>query len=158
MDCESEMLFYFNQISHLVKVYAIREMRWLDLKPSQVGILIALSGRGELSQQELAKRIGITAPSMTVALQKMEKLGYITRTHDEDDQRVIRISITEKGRADVEYVKSAIGRMKEIIMKDITLEEKLIMRRVMMQVRDNLLKSEEMQGVDMEQGCLHFMK
>ncbi|MEI3210533.1 MAG: MarR family transcriptional regulator [Lachnospiraceae bacterium] len=75
------------QVAHLVKYQAMREMESFHLKPNQVGIMFILRSEGELSQRELAKLIGITPPSMTVALRKLEKQGYVQRKVDEKDSK-----------------------------------------------------------------------
>lgn len=68
-------------------------MEELDIKPSQAGILFSLKCWGEQSQRQLAQRVGITPPSMTVALRKMEEKGYVSRKTDEKDQRITRIQL-----------------------------------------------------------------
>ena len=85
------------QLLHLTKYQAIHLLEHFDLNPGQAGILFTLSHRGNLTQRELAARIGITPPSMTVALRKMEEKGYVIKQPDELDQRKIRIHLTEKG-------------------------------------------------------------
>ena len=64
-----------HQVAHLAKYQTLKEMESCGLKPNQAGILFVLRSEGGLSQRELAKRMGVTPPSMTVALKKMEKQG-----------------------------------------------------------------------------------
>ena len=61
------------QVAHLTKYQTLKEMESCGLKPNQAGILVVLRSEGGLSQKELAKRMGVTPPSMTAALKKMEK-------------------------------------------------------------------------------------
>ena len=65
------------QVAHLAKYQTLKEMESCGLKPNQAGILVVLRSEGGLSQKELAKRMGVTPPSMTAALKKMEKQEYI---------------------------------------------------------------------------------
>lgn len=74
------------QVAHLAKYQTLKEMESCGLKPNQAGILVVLRSEGGLSQKELAKRMGVTPPSMTAALKKMEKQGYVLREQDEKDQ------------------------------------------------------------------------
>ena len=85
--------------------YAKQSYETFDLKPWQAGILIVLSMEGELSQRELAKKLNQTPPSVTTAIQKMEKLGYITRTPDSEDQRILRLRLTDKSREYLEHIR-----------------------------------------------------
>ena len=84
------------QISHLSEYYAKQMFEPYDLKPGQAGILVVLSLDGEMSQRELAERLNLTPPSITAAIQKMEKMDYIKRTPDPHDQRVLTWSISKK--------------------------------------------------------------
>ncbi|MDO4312630.1 MAG: MarR family transcriptional regulator [Eubacteriales bacterium] len=101
-------LMILQHLGHLMKYQAVSRLEEFELKPSQAGILFILSHERVLSQRELAERIGVKPPSMTVALQKMEKMGYVIRENDKDDMRIIRIALTEKGEHCVEMVKGLI--------------------------------------------------
>lgn len=91
-----------------------------------------------MSQKELAKRLNVTAPSITSMIQKMEKSGYITRRTDEQDQRVMRLSLTEKGESLVQSVIDVSDRMEQILSEGMSLEERLLFRRLMLQINENL--------------------
>ncbi len=60
-------------------------------------ILMELSHMGCATQYELAKRTHLSAPTVSVTLQKMEHDGYIIRTPDEKDLRQMQVTLTEKG-------------------------------------------------------------
>lgn len=90
-DNDVPVFMLMHQIVHLGRYRAMKEMTSFELKPNQVGILFILECKGKLSQKELAAKIGVTPPSMTVALRKLEEQGFIVREPDEEDQRVVRI-------------------------------------------------------------------
>ena len=77
--------------------YIIHLIEPLKIKPGQAGILLFLRKAGPLSQREIADHIGVKPPSVTVAIQKLEKLEYVERRPDKKDQRIVNIQITEKG-------------------------------------------------------------
>ena len=112
--------------------------REFDMNRSQAAILFMLHRRETMSQRELAQELNMTAPSITSAIQKMEREGYITRRPDDADQRVMRLALAKRGRACIQSVREVGGRMDEIILGGMSLEEKLLFRRLMLQVRDNL--------------------
>ena len=49
-----------------------------ELKAGQAGVLFVLDNEGTLSQREIAGKMCVKPPSMTVMLQKMEKNGFVT--------------------------------------------------------------------------------
>ena len=92
-DMETSTFFSVFQLMKFMQYQSMKRMEKMDLKPSQAGVLFSLKHWGEQSQKQLAERVGITPPSMTVALRKMEEKGYVTRRQDEKDQRVVKIHL-----------------------------------------------------------------
>ena len=77
-DMETSTFFSVFQLMKFMQYQSMKRMEKMDLKPSQAGVLFSLKHWGEQSQKQLAERVGITPPSMTVALRKMEEKGYVT--------------------------------------------------------------------------------
>lgn len=65
----------------------------------QVAILRALVTHGPLRVTELAEDRGVRAPTATVAVQRLERLGLVVRSGDPRDLRVVRVAITPEGRS-----------------------------------------------------------
>lgn len=147
---DTSIFWLLHQIIHLSKYQEMRKLEALDLKPGQAGILFMLTCNGRLSQRELAQKLGITPPSMTVALRKMEERGLIVKEADEEDQRIIRIQISEKGQECIEEIKSIMDEMEQIFYGNMNQEERILFRRMLMETRDSLLSYKEFQGLDMD--------
>ena len=107
-----------------------------DLNKSQSMILFQLHRDGRISQKELAQKLNVSAPSIT----SMEKSGYIVRNVDEKDQRMMRLDLTEKGQACIEHVKAIAEKMDEIAFTGISPEEKMLLRRILFQICENVEK------------------
>lgn len=136
-------LFLMHQVLHMNMQYLIHMMEPLGIKPGHAGILFFLKRTGPLSQREIADRIGVKPPSVTVAIQKLEKLGYIERRPEPRDQRVVKIQITEEGLKCTERMNGIAEHMDSVLFNEMNLEEKLLLRRLMMQMKDNLLDNKE---------------
>ena len=146
MKCRKEnipvqMLVY--QILHLTTYRAERLLEKYDLKRGQAGILFVLEGHSNISQRELADLLSVKPPTITSGLKKMEKLGYIVRTPDQEDQRVLRLQNTEKGTACVEKIRETMKEMEQIMYRGLSREEVLLLRRLLMQIRDNFFENEK---------------
>lgn len=137
------------QVSHLSRYHAMKKMEALDLKPGQVGILFILNSEGSMSQKKLAERIGITPPSMTAAVKKLEGRGYIVKEADISDQRVFKIGLSDKGRECIESLKGIMDEIEENVFRGITHDEKLFLRRLLFEMRKNLMDHKELRGLDM---------
>ena len=138
-----------HQVAHLAKYQSLKDMESCGLKPNQAGILFTLKNEGGLSQRELAKRIGVTPPSMTVALKKLEKQGYILREQDEKDQRITRIQISKQGLQCLDGLWGMMQSLESGLYEGISEEEKEAMRVTLLKMRKNLLTYKEFQGMDM---------
>ena len=57
-----------------------------------------------MSQVELARKLLSSTANITTVLQNLEKTGLISRARDPEDQRYVRVSITESGRALIERI------------------------------------------------------
>lgn len=145
MNCdlhEIPFLGLLGVVMHKVMHCAKGMYQEFDLNRSMAGILFTLNQRESLSQKELAKSLNVTAPSITSSIQKMERSGYITRRPDREDQRVMRLSLTEKGRSCIQGIKTVADQMEELMFRGMNTEEKLLFRRLMLQIYENLEQNE----------------
>lgn len=150
-DEEMPLIALMMQVMHLGKDSSEQLLQRYDLKPWQAGILFVLSKCGEsggLSQRELAKKLHLTPPTVTSAIQKMEKLGYIERKPDENDQRVMRLSVTEKSKEYMEHVSEVVKRIEDIMLDGMSVEEKLLLKRLLLQMRDNVNECSKRKGLE----------
>ncbi len=60
-------------------------------------------GRGFRTQSEIADHLRITRPSCTVLVKKLESMGYVTRSRNEEDERSTQVRLTRRGRLITAY-------------------------------------------------------
>ena len=68
--------------------------------------LEVLAENDNVSSRELAELLDIRPSSLTELLSRLESEGLVARTPDENDRRVSRVSLTEKGREQAEKIKA----------------------------------------------------
>ncbi|RUS49233.1 MarR family winged helix-turn-helix transcriptional regulator [Cohnella sp. AR92] len=120
------------------RAHVDRLIRAYEVYPGQPPLLLRLSDADGLSQRELAESKGVKPATLTVMLQRMEKTGLIRRAADEKDQRVTRVRLTDKGREAAEAVRHAINEVEARSFEGFLPEEKLLLRRFLLQMMDNL--------------------
>jgi MarR family transcriptional regulator, organic hydroperoxide resistance regulator len=125
-------------VSHLHYHRAHQLLEEIGLYRGQPPVLRALWEQEGLTQTELAERMRITPATMTKMLQRMEKAGFIQRQADADDQRVMRVFLTDAGRAIKSDLMAVWQKMEEETFANFTLEERVLLRRFLLQMRDNL--------------------
>lgn len=57
---------------------------------------------------ELSNILNVTSPTITQQITALEQNGYVQRTMDKDDRRVIRIKLTEKGEEKIRESKAVL--------------------------------------------------
>lgn len=71
----------------------------LELTYPQFVVMMALWKKDKISVTELAKTVGLSKPTMTLLLKRLELLDYITREFEPGDERKKRITLTRQGRS-----------------------------------------------------------
>ncbi|MBQ1438803.1 MAG: MarR family transcriptional regulator [Solobacterium sp.] len=70
----------------------------LGITYTQYIVFLALWEKDDVSVSDLCARLYLDSGTLTPLLKKMEQDGYIKRTRSASDERIVRITLTEKGR------------------------------------------------------------
>lgn len=115
----------------------------LGLYRGQPAILKALWKQDGLTHSELAGLMRVQPATVTKMAQRLEQAGFVTRRPDPDDQRVSRVYLTEAARAVEADVKQVSSTLAEELLHGFTPEEVLLLRRFLIQMRDNLMAAND---------------
>jgi DNA-binding MarR family transcriptional regulator len=109
----------------------------LGLTYPQYITLIALWEEDEQTVKGLSDRLFLEPSTMTPMLKRLEAMGYVTRTRGVEDERIVRVSLTEGGR---------LAREKGIPLADVTAkatglnrDEFAILQKGISNLRSNLM-------------------
>ena len=67
------------------------------LVPSHGDILVCLYEQNKMTMKDISDKIHRTRPTVTVLVDKLEKLGYLKREASKEDNRYTYIVLTKKG-------------------------------------------------------------
>ena len=70
----------------------------LDITYTQYLVFLVLWEKGEQTVSELSLALFLDSGTLTPMLKKLESEGFVTRTRCARDERIVNISLTEKGR------------------------------------------------------------
>jgi DNA-binding MarR family transcriptional regulator len=73
-------------------------------------LMILLKCKGDTTPASLAEKTGVTRATISGLLDGLEKDGLVTRQHDPDDRRLIRVSLTVAGKALLDKVRPVYSR------------------------------------------------
>ena len=86
-------------------------------------ILMELSALKYDSQKDIAKTMNISTATITVALKKLEKSGFIKRNTDDLDNRLNKIEITDKGMEAVDKSREIFKKLDNEVLYGFTEDE-----------------------------------
>ncbi len=110
----------------------------LKIYRGQPEILEYLSKHGDCSQKELADSLGVSPASIATSLKRMSKEEFIERTPDENDRRINRLRITEKGRQTLLEGRKRCDKVDKIMFSDFSDEEIASFSAMLSRISDNL--------------------
>jgi DNA-binding MarR family transcriptional regulator len=100
IDIIIENLFYVLPIIHkkLLKIEPSEKTSNLTLSRIHMAIMLIINDENELPISEIAKRLLIPKPQMTLLISSLTKSGMIERKPDSKDRRVINVVLTPQGK------------------------------------------------------------
>ncbi len=87
----------FNEIL-LIEEYSLKNSEFNDLSVKEIHVIEAVGLSGETTTSQVAQKLGVTAGTISVAIQTIVKKGYIERVRTDSDRRIIRLKLTNKGK------------------------------------------------------------
>ena len=87
----------FMRAMHAHRQLMSRKMSAHGIPPAQMFCLREVAHNPGIIQRDLAEKLNVSRPTLTVMLHKMEKAGLIDRRADETDQRFTRIHLAGEG-------------------------------------------------------------
>jgi DNA-binding MarR family transcriptional regulator len=115
----------------------------LPLTIASIGALrVVEQGEGS-SATEVAHRLGIDPSTVSRQLRPLEERGLVTRTVDETDRRVTRLSVTATGRRVLERVElSAIAQLSGAL-ESWSVDDRALLCQLITRLNDDLLSNPE---------------
>jgi MarR family transcriptional regulator, organic hydroperoxide resistance regulator len=113
-------------------------LRELNLHVGQDKLLARLWLGDGITQMQLCEHLKCEPPTVTNMVKSLELNGFICRKRDEQDARVMRIYLTDKGKELEKPVDIKWKQQQEKLLHSILPEERLILRELMKRMERNL--------------------
>ncbi|MGX9390297.1 MarR family winged helix-turn-helix transcriptional regulator [Nitrobacteraceae bacterium UC4446_H13] len=107
----------------------------LGLTYTQYIALVALWEEDGQTVSQLGERMFLESNTLTPILKKLESLGYLRRRRDSDDERVVRVSLTEEGRR----LRERASQRNLVKASGFPAEDFVKLQKHVTKLRDNLL-------------------
>lgn len=111
----------------------------LGLTYPQYITIVSLWEEDQQTVKSLGEKLFLESSTMTPMLKRLEAMGYLTRTRDSEDERNVRISLTDAGRR---LREKGFGFGEQTMKASgLTPEEFPILQKAVAKLRDNLIKA-----------------
>ena len=93
------------------------------LSPAQMHTVEIIGHNQDMKMKELAERLGVTTGTLTVGVDKLEKLGLVERKPHESDRRSWLIVLTDEGKKMYEQHHKYHQEFTNEISRDLTIDQ-----------------------------------
>ena len=101
------------------------------ISTAEIYIIECIGPNGAERMRDIAQQLGVTLATLTVACDKLEQKGLVTRHRDLNDKRTVHISLTEKGLVAYHFHTSFIATMAEAMQEGFSPGERETLQRAM---------------------------
>ena len=106
--------------------------------PSHGDILAVLYANNKTTMKDIADKIHRTRPTVTVLVDKLEKLGYVKRVISDKDSRYTFIELTQKGQDFKPIFEKISNNLNEKLYKNISEKEYQMLENLLDKVLKNI--------------------
>ena len=150
MDCY-ECLRLDNQIcfplyacaKEVVRQYR-KPLEALNLTYTQYVVMMVFWEYGGMSEKELGKKVHLDSGTLAPLLKRLEKLGYVNRIRPESNERMLYITLTERGDA-LKHKAAEIPQVMSGCM-DLTQEETEMLRSLLSKAFKSMKNHDSQEG------------
>jgi MarR family transcriptional regulator, organic hydroperoxide resistance regulator len=93
------------------------------------------------TQSQLVERMCVQPPTVSKMLDRLEKAGLVERRPDAENSRLSRVYLTEQGNIRQRAVRAIWTNVEQQLTEGLNVEERIVLRRLLLQVHENLTRS-----------------
>lgn len=109
-----------------------------SLTLSQIGYLETISLLETPSISDIAQRMGVTRASATVGVERLRRMGFVSKTRSSDDRRFYHVALTDSGHRMVGARERALRKLTSTITQALTDEEIALFSKILNKVTSAL--------------------
>lgn len=134
------MLQIFNMVVKTEETALKEAANSHNLSVAEMHTLVAVGKHDPDTMTNIASKLLINVSTLSIAINKLEKKGYVERIRTEEDRRVVRIKLTNKGRKALEAHEKFYFDMVEEACGDMDEQEKRIFIQSLENMSDFFMK------------------
>ncbi len=127
----------YDDVNH-IEEYSIKQGVFSDLSITEIHTVEAVGLYGSKTMSEIAAELEITMGTLTTAVDKLIRKGYLERSRSDSDRRIVNVSLTTRGKLAYRIHEKFHMDMVKAIMSDFTSEEEEILLNALRKLNKHL--------------------
>lgn len=103
--------------------------RGVDLSMNEVHVIEAITKTQEPTMTNIAAKLRVTVGTLTTAINRLVKKGYVDRNRDKDDKRKVYVYLTQKAYSIMKKHDEFHEEMINAVIEELNLEEDNVLLR-----------------------------
>lgn len=138
---EEPLMYPFIVATKKYQSVFLQQTRELDLERYHYILVLIDDYKEELSQQEIADKLGIDKSFMVNIVDYLFEKGYVKRVKNIKDKRAHIIKLTEKALKAIPIIKKVVVELNERSLKNLSEEKVETFKEVLSVIQSNLSES-----------------
>ncbi len=123
---------------HFSYTKKLLEKSVLEISPGQMVVLYSLFKKDTISISELSKNVLLDNSTLTGLIDRLERLGFVTRIDTPNDRRSYQIILTEKAKLHQSAIMQVMEDVEVQMLKGCTEAEIFMLRSILHRILDNM--------------------
>lgn len=119
------------QFAHAYRSLSDTFMEQIAMHRSQAALLCKLFVQDGMTQSEIAQQLSVQGATVTDMLQRMEEANLVTRRRDSDDNRLVRVYLSDLGREKERSIAEQFVKLESTIFADFEEPEREMLRKLL---------------------------
>jgi len=137
-DSDKPLMHLFMHIGKLLNDRLRSDLSEGELHFGQARILVSLMRHGNLTQRTIGQGLHIKPATVTNMVKRMEASGLIERRRDANDDRIINVTLTSKGKEAAKFAVKVMEQIENDIRSELSRKEIDILRHPLERIRNTL--------------------
>lgn len=134
---DSQLEFLLHAVSRSLARTYNEEFSKLGLSQSQAGVLLQVDWADARTQTAIARRLGMQKAAAGALIIDLEERGWLKRRRNQNDARMIEVTLTAAGRRKVKQINDFAARLGPTVRAGITDREMEQAMSVLRRIRAN---------------------
>lgn len=130
----NEVLVRLFRNINLIEERAICTGDYRDVTANDMHVIEAIDIDGAKNMTSVAKALGVTTGTLTIAVNSLVKKGYVDRVRSEADRRVVLISLSDKGKGAFLHHQQFHEQMINTIIEELSEEEQAVLEKALVKL------------------------